>query len=52
MSVLALCRSELLFSEFSDHWLGEPSIGGREGGVNLPDLECRRGDDLGEMVQG
>ena len=28
-------------------------MGGREGagGVNLPDLLCRRGEDLGETVQ-
>ena len=30
------------------HWLGEPRIGGNEGGVNLPDLEWRRGEDRGD----
>lgn len=52
VSVLDRRGAELLFSEFSAHWLGEPRMGGREGGVNRPDLEWRRGEDLGEMVQG
>jgi len=47
----------LSLAELSTHSetgrLGDPSIGGNEGahgGVNLPDLECLSGEDLGETV--
>jgi len=47
----------LSLAELSTHSetgrLGEPNIGGSEGahgGVNLPDLECLKGEDFGETV--
>lgn len=50
MSAAALARRPplLLSSAGTPHWLGEPRIGGREGGVNRPDLEDRRGEERGD----